>query len=104
MTPARPAPKREAKNRLRGARIFTNLDFRRPPRPADQASPLSGGTLLLTLTYGLRGCFMVSRSTPAAETKKPHKRAATLADVARIAGVVPMTASRAINNSGYVRQ
>jgi len=29
-------------------------------------------------------------------------KAATLADVARIAGVVPMTASRAINNSGYV--
>jgi DNA-binding LacI/PurR family transcriptional regulator len=30
------------------------------------------------------------------------KRPATLADVARMAGVVAMTASRAINNSGYV--
>jgi DNA-binding LacI/PurR family transcriptional regulator len=40
--------------------------------------------------------------------KTPHgppaarAKAATLADIARIAGVVPMTASRAINNSGYV--
>lgn len=34
------------------------------------------------------------------EGRKP----ATLADVARLAGVVPMTASRAINSSGYVGQ
>jgi DNA-binding LacI/PurR family transcriptional regulator len=41
--------------------------------------------------------------------KQPHStggrtagRPATLADVARIAGVVPMTASRAINSTGYV--
>jgi DNA-binding LacI/PurR family transcriptional regulator len=32
----------------------------------------------------------------------PHKKAATLADVARESGVVAMTASRAINGSGYV--
>jgi DNA-binding LacI/PurR family transcriptional regulator len=49
----------------------------------------------------------VSRPTTPEEAKKPRAprtRAATLADVARIAGVVPMTASRAINDSGYVRQ
>ena len=33
---------------------------------------------------------------------KPGKRPATLADVAAMAGVVPMTASRALNRSGYV--
>lgn len=37
---------------------------------------------------------------PAVSHKKP--RPATLADVARLAGVVAMTASRAINDSGYV--
>src|SRR3954451_18238883 len=37
------------------------------------------------------------------KTKAPStKRPATLADVARMAGVVAMTASRAINQSGYV--
>ncbi|HUV70681.1 MAG TPA: LacI family DNA-binding transcriptional regulator [Terracidiphilus sp.] len=39
---------------------------------------------------------MVSR------VRKDASRPATLADVARVAGVVPMTASRAINSSGYV--
>jgi DNA-binding LacI/PurR family transcriptional regulator len=34
----------------------------------------------------------------------PTPRPATLADVARVAGVVAMTASRAINQSGYVSQ
>lgn len=34
--------------------------------------------------------------------KKASSRPATLADVARVAGVVAMTASRAINSSGYV--
>lgn len=34
--------------------------------------------------------------------KNKGNRPATLADVARLAGVVPMTASRAINNTGYV--
>jgi DNA-binding LacI/PurR family transcriptional regulator len=38
---------------------------------------------------------------PAAEGPRP-KKAATLADVARAAGVVAMTASRAINSTGYV--
>jgi LacI family transcriptional regulator len=49
----------------------------------------------------------VSRSASPKEVEQSRarrKRAPTLADVARIAGVVPMTASRAINNSGYVRQ
>jgi len=36
------------------------------------------------------------------KTKASTKRPATLADVARMAGVVAMTASRAINESGYV--
>jgi len=35
---------------------------------------------------------------------EPRKRAATLADVARKAGVVAMTASRAINRTGYVSE
>src|SRR5260370_30836221 len=39
---------------------------------------------------------MVSRSS------SPPNRPARLADVARLAGVVAMTASRAINDSGYV--
>ena len=41
------------------------------------------------------------------ETKKHGKaarRPSTLADVARLAGVVPMTASRAINGTGYVSE
>ena len=45
------------------------------------------------------------KSKSIAPTKvKVHKttRPATLADVARLAGVVPMTVSRAINRSGYV--
>jgi LacI family transcriptional regulator len=35
-------------------------------------------------------------------TKAPRSKPATLADVAAMAGVVPMTASRALNRSGYV--
>ena len=38
----------------------------------------------------------------ATRVKRELTRPATLADVARVAGVVAMTASRAINNSGYV--
>ncbi|HEY0306928.1 MAG TPA: LacI family DNA-binding transcriptional regulator [Acidobacteriaceae bacterium] len=34
----------------------------------------------------------------------PVRKRATLADVARVAGVVPMTVSRAINRSGYVSE
>ena len=45
-------------------------------------------------------------TTPAAgdEAQSPRARAATLADVARLAGVVPMTASRALNQTGYVSE
>lgn len=38
----------------------------------------------------------------AKQTGESTKKPATLADVARVAGVVPMTASRAINATGYV--
>jgi DNA-binding LacI/PurR family transcriptional regulator len=41
------------------------------------------------------------KTTQPAETKQ---RPATLVDVARLAGVVPMTASRAINGSGYASE
>ena len=40
----------------------------------------------------------------ATRVKKDSSRPATLADVAHVAGVVAMTASRAINNSGYVSE
>ena len=44
-----------------------------------------------------------SRGAQRLKTKTPtSKRPATLADVARMSGVVAMTASRAINQSGYV--
>ncbi len=45
-------------------------------------------------------------TTADAPDNKPatRSRQATLADVARIAGVVPMTASRALNRSGYVSE
>src|SRR5207302_4085649 len=46
---------------------------------------------------------MTNEGTRRLKTKAPPtKRPATLADVARMAGVVAMTASRAINQSGYV--
>jgi DNA-binding LacI/PurR family transcriptional regulator len=38
------------------------------------------------------------------ETAEVAQKRATLADVARLAGVVPMTVSRAINETGYVRE
>src|SRR5271167_2991090 len=49
------------------------------------------------MTIGQDSFKVKSRSTKAS-------RPATLADVARLAGVVAMTASRALNQSGYVSQ
>jgi DNA-binding LacI/PurR family transcriptional regulator len=43
-----------------------------------------------------------SRPKESHGTRRSAAKAATLAEVARLAGVVPMTASRAINGSGYV--
>jgi DNA-binding LacI/PurR family transcriptional regulator len=45
---------------------------------------------------------MAVKKHPQGKTKTDAIRPATLADVARVAGVVAMTASRAINHSGYV--
>jgi len=44
----------------------------------------------------------VKRAAAPARPQLPAGKRATLADVARLAGVVPMTVSRAINRSGYV--
>jgi len=43
-----------------------------------------------------------NRAKTPVRVQPPGRKRATLADVARIAGVVPMTVSRAINRSGYV--
>lgn len=47
---------------------------------------------------------MASKRQPRKDARSGEPRPATLADVARRAGVVSMTASRAINGSGYVSE